>query len=269
MDGLAGVGRRRLRTLRRNRWVRAAWGWSSQFCDPLLLAEGVRNLPGFVRDWRAYARLPGAEPMRVADAMPLLHDKRSRTPFDAHYFYVNGWAMRRIVAAAPDRHVDVGSQVVFANLLAAVVPVTFVDLRPLEARISGLDPIGGDIRSLPFADESIASLSCLHVAEHVGLGRYGDPLDPGGTRRAAAELARVLAPGGRLYFAVPVGRPRLCFNAHRIHDAPTVRAYFPDLELVEHSGVHDDATYVERVDLGEFGGSSYACGMFAFVKPNG
>jgi hypothetical protein len=35
----------------------------------------------------------------------------------------------------------------------------------------------------------------MHVVEHVGLGRYGDALDPKGDARACAELARVLAQG--------------------------------------------------------------------------
>src|SRR5207253_10606962 len=67
--------------------------------------------------------------------------------------------------------------------------------------------------SLPFADRSVESLSCLHVAEHVGLGRYGDELDPEGTVKAARELQRVVAPAGRLYFALPVGRPRTEFRS--------------------------------------------------------
>ena len=76
----------------------------------------------------------------------------------------------------------------------------------------------------------------------------------------------MLAPGGNLYFAVPVGRPRVCFNAHRIHAPETIVEYFAGLELVEFSGVHDDGRYVERMGLDEFTGSRYACGMFAFRR---
>ena len=119
---------------------------------------------------------------------------------------------------------------------------------------------------MPLASGSVASLSCLHVAEHIGLGRYGDPLNPQGTVHAARELSRVLAPGGNLYFAVPVGKPRLCFNGHRIHAADTICRYFSDLELVEFSGVHDDGRFVEKARLSEFSDSDYACGMFWFRK---
>lgn len=91
--------------------------------------------------------------------------------------------MRRVTANKPPYHVDVASQVLFANLLAATRPVLFVDYRPLHVALSGLHSLGGSILALPFADNSVGSLSCLHVAEHIGLGRYGDPLDPEGTKR--------------------------------------------------------------------------------------
>jgi len=132
--------------------------------------------------------------------------------------------------------------------------------------MAGLLNCSGDILNLPFADQSLSSISCLHVAEHVGLGRYGDPLNPDGTRLACAELQRVLAPGGDLFFAVPVGRPRVCFNAHRIHTPEIIIDFFEGLNLVEFSGVHDDATFAERVSPGEFSNSIYACGMFWFCR---
>lgn len=234
--------------------------------DPLRAVRGLSAYPRYIGDWRRYDRLPGAEPLHAADAYPQLHDRTGTTGVDAHYFYTNGWAMRRIVAQRPAQHVDIGSQTMFVNLLSAVLPVTFVDYRPLEVGMEGLTNRSGDILNLPFADGAVESLSCLHVAEHIGLGRYGDPLNPHGTRHACAELQRVLVPGGNLYFVVPLGTPRVCFNAHRIHAPETILEYFTGLELVEFSGVHDDGRYVERVSLHQFDSSRYACGMFWFRK---
>jgi hypothetical protein len=174
--------------------------------------------------------------------------------------------MRRVTATAPRLHVDVASQVIFANLLGAMCPVIFVDYRPLEARLSGLQCMGGSLLQLPFASGSITSLSCLHVIEHVGLGRYGDPLNPQGTQLAARELVRVLGPGGNLFLATPVGRPRVSFNAHRIHMAEMIRELFSELELVEFSGIHDDGRYVEHAEPSVFSDSSYACGLFWFRR---
>lgn len=234
--------------------------------DPLQVLQGLTAFPRYIGDWWRYANLTDAEPLRVADAYPQLRDCTNTTGVDAHYFYVNGWAMRRIIAEQPTQHVDISSQIMFVNLLSAVMPVTFVDYRPLEANMEGLNNCSGDILNLPFKDSSIDSLSCLHVAEHIGLGRYGDPLNPRGTQQACAELRRVLARGGSLFFSLPVGRPRVCFNAHRIHSVSTIVEYFKGLDLVEFTGVHDDGRYIEKIGLDEFDNSHYSCGMFWFKK---
>jgi hypothetical protein len=252
---------------RRRRLLRCLYFWTRNVIDVRRLYTGVAQYPRFFSEWKRYAAMPGAESLQLIDSMPELHDRTGTTPFDSHYFFLNGWAMRRIVALRPKSHVDIGSAVQFPNLLGAVVPTCFVDYRPLPARCQGMESVAGDIAALPFADNSLTSLSCLHVAEHIGLGRYGDPLNPDGTRMAAKELARVLAPGGSLFFGLPVGVERTCFNAHRVHAPETICSYFDGLELIEFSGVHDDGRFVERARLEDFVDDVYACGMYWFRKP--
>jgi hypothetical protein len=36
----------------------------------------------------------------------------------------------------------------------------------------------------------------MHVVEHIGLGRYGDPIDPDGDLKAISELKRVVQKRG-------------------------------------------------------------------------
>jgi hypothetical protein len=252
--------------LRRSRLLRNAHAWLGQFVDVARVGRGLAGLSWYWADYRSYRRLPGAEPADMVQLLPALHERTPRHELDAHYFYLNAWAMRRVLAAGPPHHVDVASQIVVASLLSAALPVTYLDYRPLAVRLSGLASIGGSLLALPFADGSLPSISCLHVAEHIGLGRYGDSLDPAGTRRAAVELTRVVAPGGSLYFAVPVGRPRVCFNAHRVHSVDMMLDLFSGLRLRELSGVTDDGTFRENVDINTFAGSDYACGMFWFTR---
>lgn len=245
---------------------RLAYSWAAQFIDPFRLARAARNFPSFISDYRAYRRLPGAEPLRFADLEPSLHERSGSHEFDSHYFFLNAWALRRVVTAAPAFHVDVASQTAFATALSAVLPVFYLDYRPLTVRLSGMSSTAANATQLPLLTDSIVSLSCLHVAEHIGLGRYGDPLDPAGTRKAAAELMRVLSPGGELLFALPVGRERVCFNAHRVHRATAIREAFSGLELIEFTGVNDHAVFIENVSLDRFDSDEYACGMFRFRK---
>ena len=248
------------------RWLLLFYHWGQQICDPLRFLRGLRGVSWYLFDLYKYVRLLNGTPVHLLNTWPQLHDRTSSTGIDSHYFFVNGWAMRRIVAQDPIYHVDVGSQTILVNLLSAIVPVVFLDYRPLKVKLNGLNTLGADILRLPFDDVSIQSLSCLHVAEHIGLGRYGDPLNPFGTRDAAHELERVLAKGGDLFFALPVGRPRLCFNAHRIHAPRTVCDYFSTLELVEFSAVDDRGQFVERACLDDFIDNDYACGMYWFRK---
>jgi SAM-dependent methyltransferase len=239
---------------------------AERFLQPILEPRRVvAGLQGYVRFWRElrrYRSLAGAGRAPLRHLYPQLHDRTRTSSYDEHYFFQDVWAARRVAELAPERHVDVGSRVDFVGFLTAVTEVVFVDIRPLEVSVDRLESIAGSVLGLPFADRSLESVSCLHVAEHVGLGRYGDPLDPGGTKKAATELARVLMPGGQLLFSLPIGLPRECFNAHRIHAPADVVAMFPELELVEFSGVDDAGRFARDRDLGELVDERYACGLF-------
>lgn len=231
------------------------------------LAAAPRGYRRFLADMRSYRRLAPEAEVSLAEAYPQIHDLTATSPIDAHYFYQDVWAARRVAELGPPHHVDVGSRVDYVGFLTAITTVTFVDIRPLEVELEGLTSVAGSILALPFEDHSLRSLSCLHVAEHVGLGRYGDELDPDGTRKAANELQRVLAPGGQLLFSVPVGRPRICFNAHRIHEPDEVVAMFDDLVLEEFAGVDDAGRFRDGARPSELADASYGCGLFRFSRP--
>lgn len=242
---------------------------------PVVPELGVRLLRGgavpaslmrFLGDRRKYQQMPGAEPLRWRDIYPKLADRLAYSPYDNHYFHQDIWAARCVAELEPERHVDVGSRVELVGFLTSLTNVAYVDIRPLSAQVERLESITGSVLELPFPDCSLESVSCLHVAEHIGLGRYGDPLDPMGTRKAAAELQRVLRPDGQLLFALPVGRPRVCFNAHRIHDPREIPGMFGELDLVELSGMDDAGVFKRNRNPLELADSSYGCGLYRFIR---
>ncbi len=246
-------------------YKRIAKNWLMAFLHPRPLI-GIFFLPRYLLHWFRYARAAKGQRIGVLDLHPCLGDWTTHTPFDAHYFYQGAWLARRLAKAAPSRHTDIGSSVLTISVLSAQVETTFVDYRPIGVDLPGLKPMAGNILDLSFPDDSIASLSCLHVIEHIGLGRYGDPIDPEGSRKAAEELQRVVQPGGRLYLSLPVGRERVCFNAHRVHAPSTVTAMFLGMQLVEFSLVDDAGRYHEDVPIETAKALEYGCGLFLFEK---
>ena len=110
--------------------------------------------------------------------------------------------------------------------------------------------------------QSLRSLSSLHVFEHIGLGRYGDPIGAKHLDSAVSEVLRVLAKGGNFFFAVPIGIQRLEYNAQRVFAVSTVMEMFKSLELVEFSVVTDADNLILNADTDGYGDAQYSCGLF-------
>lgn len=232
------------------------------------LVRSARRYLHFLGNARRYEQISGGK-TRVLRVSPSLGEAvQSVGLTDPHYFYQDTWALRKIAAKRPGLHVDIGSRLDgFAAHVTALTRVVFVDIRIPRCELPDFVPVSGDLTRLPFRANAIGSLSCLHVIEHVGLGRYGDPLFPEGSQYAAAELARVLAPGGDLYIGTPIGREAVYFDAHRVFDPATVLRLFETLQLVEFCGVDDAGDFHPSAALEEFAGYAYGCGLFHFRKP--
>lgn len=240
------------------RWIGAIVDWRR--------LVSLRYLPRYVADWLAFRRQGGSWSVNLTDSYPCLADRLPTTPFDPHYFYQGNWLARRLAQAKPRQHVDIGSSVLTMGVLSAHVPTIFVDYRPLVVRQSGLNCVAADILRLPFADRSLQSLSCLHVIEHIGLGRYGDPINVEGARRAAEELQRLIDQGGMLYLSTPIGRERVCFNAHRVFAPTTILSLFSKLQLMNFSYVSDDGMLHKDASPSQVPQLEYGCGFFEFRR---
>lgn len=228
----------------------------------------------FLLDYYAFNRLKGKDRsyfrLNWSDRYPCLNDKTKGTGFDRHYIFHPAWAARILSNTRPAYHVDISSTLQFCTIISAFIPVRFYDYRPAELELSNLQSASADLLELPFPDNSISSLSCMHVVEHVGLGRYGDPLDPDGDLKAISELKRVLADNGDLLFVVPMGSPsRIMFNAHRIYEYDQIMDYFHDLELKEFTLIPDsakDGGLVRDACKNLADQQTYGCGCFWFRK---
>lgn len=219
---------------------------------------------------RQFLGLAGAENPRFAlrwrDRWLCWGDATSQTSFDRHYVFHTAWACRVLATSRPSVHVDISSSLYFVANASAFVDMEFYDYRPAPLGLDGLKCGQSDLTSLHFPDASVASLSCMHVVEHVGLARYGDPLDYDGDLKAVAELRRVVKPGGQLLFVVPIGgESRIQFNAHRIYTYSQVIGMFPGFSLVEFSLIPDDGSpqgLVRNAEERLSNAQRYGCGCF-------
>jgi hypothetical protein len=208
-------------------------------------------------------------PVLWEDVFFIREENTAKTHFDPHYIYHPAWAARILAQTKPKKHVDISSILSFSSIVSAFIPVDFYDYRPAHLLLDQFTSHKADLVDLPFGSGSIPSLSCMHTIEHVGLGRYGDALDPDGDLKAINELKRVLAPNGDLLFVVPIGKPKILFNAHRIYSYAQIRQYFKELELMDFFLIPDQAATkgviyhaTERdADL-----QNYGCGCFWFKK---
>ncbi len=207
---------------------------------------------------------------KFSDFYPCIKDKTVKTNFDTHYVYHTSWAARKVKEIGSNKHTDVASSLFFSGIVSAFIPVDFYDYRPANLKLPGLTSRHADLTKLHFADNSINSLSCLHTIEHIGLGRYGEPIDPDADLKAISELIRVLGPGGSLLFVTPIGKPRIQFNAHRIYSYAQIREYFKILTLKEFSLIPDHGREIGMIynaTKEQADEQTYGCGCFWFIKP--
>lgn len=246
------------------------------------LTDALKQL--YIDDCIEYTRQRGDSsrfPIVDDDQWIFLTDCLQEAGSANYYFFQDMWAAREIYRSNVKHVYDIGSRLdgYIAHLLAMEVHVTLLDIRPLPHKIEGVDFIQTDATNLDnIPDESIETLSSLCALEHFGLGRYGDPINYDGWRKALHAIKRKLKVGGTFYLSVPVGSvERVQFNAHRIfHPMTIVNEMTPELILHEFSVIDEsdskivtvfkgggDISAVERVtkNLGNF-----RTGLFTFKK---
>lgn len=239
--------------------------------NPRTFLRSFCGLPGYFWDLIQYKKMEKnvLNSLPIREYYPIIYERYSQAgETTGHYFHQDLWAAQKIFRANPSRHVDIGSSLAsFVAHLLVFRKVEVIDIRPISSEIPGLNFLCGDATNLDiFGTDSVESVSSLHAAEHFGLGRYGDPIDPVAHLKFMSSLSRILRPGGRLYFSVPCGCERLCFNAHRIFSPKTVIAGFSKLKLVSFSCVKDDGKFYENCPLEYVSKEKYGCGLFEFTK---
>jgi len=236
-------------------------------------------LPAFFCDWQKFR----SDYTGQLFWMTGLHDRfEEGGTTKSEYFWQDLWVARQIYAAAPEKHVDIGSRVDgFVAHVASFREIEVLDVRPITGLIPGITFRQADLMdssSLPQGLDGEGycdSLSCLHALEHFGLGRYGDPINPQGYRQGLENMAKLLRPGGLFYLSTPIGKERVEFNANWVFDPGTLlqiatAAGLILKELTVFDPFNPDLGLqrcdFDTVALGRLADQNYNLGLFTFTK---
>lgn len=175
---------------------------------------------------------PGYKPYRNGELHRVVRDDALLNTFRQGKQLPDGYALGLderlieypwVLARIPDgrgRLLDAGSTLNYPYLLdlPQLTPkqIVIVTLAPesMERR-PNVSYLYDDLRDVVLRDAAFETIVCISTLEHIGLdntqlytadARYAEG-DHAGYRPALRELARVLAPGGRLLLTVPFGRP--------------------------------------------------------------
>jgi len=206
---------------------------------------------------------------------PILTDKDDQGGvMKGHYFHQDLFIARKIHEAKPEKHVDIGSRTDgFIAHVASYRHIELLDIRPIESNVRNISFRQANLMELPEdLINSTDSISSLHAIEHFGLGRYGDPIDYWGYRKALKNITMMLKKGGTFYFSVPIGPQRIEFNAHRVFSISYLLSLFEsDYSLTSFSYVNDAGDFFEEIALNDELINTnckcmYGCGIFILNK---
>lgn len=251
--------------------LRLHWFLSSQLgIDLIRMLNSARGIVRYMRDLSRF-RTGYADSLEL---LPCLHDWYEEGGTTKNeYFWQDLLVARKIFAANPEKHVDIGSRVDgFVAHVASFREIEVFDIRPITSSIPSVTFRQADLMNPAGITDYCDSLSCLHALEHFGLGRYGDPIDPKGYESGICNMARILRSGGIFYLSVPVGTERVEFNAQHVFNPKTIVdvAEGNQLWLCEFAlFTHDDGLVAKdttKETLAAVGKIRYGLGIFTFIK---
>jgi len=238
--------------------------FGSFFCfKPILM---IKQIAWFLKTFYLLKLMNQNKKFKKIEIYPCFFDNISYTPVEPTYFFQDSWAAKHIFELRPTHHYDIGSSAKTIGILSQFVPLAMIDIRPIKLKLPNLYFIKGSILNLPFKDNTIESLSSLCVIEHIGLGRYGDPIDPFGSEKAIKEIKRVVKVGGIVLISVPVdSENKIYFNAHRAFTREYLLELFDGFEVIDEKYIYETKMYESYAPNKGFGTGLY---LLKKVKEN-
>lgn len=240
----------------------------AQFGINLLKFKKIIYFPKFFLDLIKYIKLNG----KIDYLFPLIgqHIEESGdiTP---HYFYQDMIVASYIYQNNPLKHVDVGSRLDgFVSHIGSFREIEVFDIRHNKINFKNIKFTKMDLNNINQELENYTdSLSCLHTVEHLGLGRYGDAIDPNGHQKAFNNLIKILKNNGLLYISFPIAqKTRTIFNSERRFHPVDILQWSDQLQLQKFDYIDDNENIFYDIDLLNFNSNQLhnGCGIYTFQK---
>ena len=134
-----------------------------------------------------------------------------------HYFWQDLVVAQWVLAQKKKLVADIGSRLDgYVSHVASSQKVFVVDIRPIKKAIPNVEFIQDDILNYK-SKKRFEVVTSLHTLEHIGLGRYGDSIDPIGHIKSFAALAEMTLPKGQLVVSFPIdSQTKVEFNGQRV-----------------------------------------------------
>jgi len=246
--------------------------------NPIFFLRSLQGIPFYFRDLLQLKR----QRRKTKDSLnfpikyfPLLNDKFvAGGCMSGHYFHQDLLVAKKIFAANPVKHIDIGSRTDgFVAHVAVFREIEIFDIRVLNSKVENIHYTRADLMELPENMKNYCdSISALHSIEHFGLGRYGDPIDHDGYKKAIKNITQMLKPLGFFYFSVPIGKQRIEFNAQRVFSIPFLWNILKEhYNLISFSYVDDKGDLHENIQFTDESiknnfACDYGCGIFELQK---
>jgi Caenorhabditis protein of unknown function, DUF268. len=194
--------------------------------------------------------------------------------FFTHYDAYSFWLAEKLgIMGNNQKIVDLGNRKVTNALLSLTNDVTAIVLDHCDDRISKVQYVKHDISDpLPFPDNSFDIFTSLGTLQLVGLGRYGDKLNPYVLIDFIAELDRIMKRESHLIFSSSLGPNYLYFNNGWGLEFETTLQLFSKWKLVDYiidnGSIENPPPFTERYtkDLNSEGYSPYRVAFFHFHR---
>ena len=214
-------------------------GW-----NPLKTASFATGLARYIFQFILFrARSKKANIDQCLKVSPILSDyAKEAGDSKSLYFLQDLSCSQYVLSKVPNRHIDIGSRLDgFIAQICASRPIEVMDIRPNETQIKNIRFTQADICKLKPELVGIYDLvTSLHALEHIGLGRYGDPIDPNGFKKGLENCRRLAKSQGEVLISLPIAstpKDTTEFNAQRVFSSRTI------LKTLARSFANDDLNW--------------------------